>query len=30
MGDRTLAEQRIQTQGKQPWKGAVYAMESWG
>jgi hypothetical protein len=29
MGDRTLAEQRIQIQGKQPWKGALYAMESW-
>jgi hypothetical protein len=28
MGDRTLAEQRIQ-QGKQPWKGALYAVESW-
>jgi len=29
MGDRMLAEQRMQTQGKQPWKAALYAMESW-
>jgi hypothetical protein len=29
MGDRMLAEQRIQTQGKLRWKGALYAVESW-
>jgi len=28
MGERMLAEQHVQTQGKQPWKGALYAMES--
>jgi hypothetical protein len=29
MGDRMLAKLCIQTQGKQPWKGALYAVESW-
>ena len=29
MDDRMLAEQRIQAEGKQPWKGALYATESW-